>query len=154
MRRSDREVTNLQEIIDILRRAETIRLGLHDESYPYIVPLSFGFEADNDGIAIYFHGAKEGRKHDLIAKDPHVCVEADIFHRYAETPGGITTVYESVIGFGTARRVDGAEAAKGLGLLLTHCGCGEYAYDQASFEMTWVYKIPLASITGKHREIK
>lgn len=43
MRRSDREITDFNEIVDVLRRADTIRLGLHDDPYPYVVPLSFGF---------------------------------------------------------------------------------------------------------------
>lgn len=149
MRRTDREVTNFNEILDILRRAETIRLGLHDEPVPYVVPVSFGFEENNGAIVLYFHGAKEGRKHDLIAKSPHVCVEADIFLAYEETPGGITARYESVVGCGTARRVEGEEAAKGIDLLLSHCGCESYAYDPAALDATWVYRIELESITGK-----
>ena len=87
MRRSDREVTSFDEIVDILRQANTMRLGLHDAPCPYVVPLSFGFEAAGGRITLYFHGAMEGLKHELIARDPHVCVEADIFHGYAETPG-------------------------------------------------------------------
>jgi nitroimidazol reductase NimA-like FMN-containing flavoprotein (pyridoxamine 5'-phosphate oxidase superfamily) len=35
MRRSDREVRDFSEIADILRRADIIRLGLHNEPYPY-----------------------------------------------------------------------------------------------------------------------
>jgi len=153
VRRSDREVTNPAELADILRRADTIRLALHDEPYPYIVPLSYGFEVENGTFLLYFHGAKQGRKHDLIAKNPRVCVEASIMHRYAETPQGITTVYESVIGEGTVRRVEGAAAARGLDLLLAHCGYENYACPQADMDMTWVYQITLESVTGKRREV-
>lgn len=142
-------MTDLQDIIDILRRSNTIRLGLHGEPYPYVVPLSFGFEETGEGVALYFHGAKEGLKHELIAKNPHACVEADVFHRYAETAGGITTEYESVIGFGIAARVEGEEAARGLDLLQAHCGYENYGYVRADMEMTWVYKITLTSVTGK-----
>ena len=151
MRRADREVTSFNEIIDILRRADTIRLGLHDTPYPYVVPLSFGFEAADGQITLYFHGAAEGLKRELIRRDPHVCVEADIFRRYAEVSSGITTEYESFIGFGKAERVTGEEAIKGLNLLLEHCGFGGYAYDRAVLDATWVCKITLDSFTGKRR---
>jgi nitroimidazol reductase NimA-like FMN-containing flavoprotein (pyridoxamine 5'-phosphate oxidase superfamily) len=152
MRRSDREITDYNEIIDILRRADTIRLGLHDEPYPYVVPLSFGFEESDGVIKIYFHGAKEGLKHDLIAKNPHVCAETDILHRYAESsPGSITAEYESFIGFGTAELVTGDEAVKGLDLLLAHCGYAGYEYDRAALNFTAVYRIILDSFTGKRR---
>ena len=149
MRRTDREVTDFSEILDILRRTDTIRLGLHGDPYPYIVPLSFGFEAEDGKLALYFHGAKEGFKHGLIARDPHVCVEADIFHRYAETPQGITTAYESVIGFGTISLVTGDEAAKGADLLCAHCGYAGLDYGRTALESVAIYKITLESVTGK-----
>ncbi len=151
MRRTDREITDFAEITDVLRRAEVLHLGLRGEAYPYVVPLSFGFEAAEGRIALWFHGAKEGLKHELIAKDPRVCVEASIFHRYAEVPGGITTVYESFIGFGTAAPVEGAQAAHGMALLLEHCGYGGYAYDPRALEFTGLYRISLEQFTGKRR---
>ncbi|MCL1951747.1 MAG: pyridoxamine 5'-phosphate oxidase family protein [Oscillospiraceae bacterium] len=149
MRRTDREVTGFDEIIDILRRADTIRLGLHDAPYPYVVPLSFGLEAGDGRITLYFHGAAEGLKHELLARDPHVCVEADIFHRYAERPGSVTTAYESFVGFGTCARVHGEEAARGIDLLLEHCGFAGYGCAPAELERTRVYKIALERFTGK-----
>jgi len=154
MRRTDREVTSFAEITDILRRADTIRLAMHDEPYPYVVPLSFAMEAGEGNITLYFHGAKEGLKHELLEKKTHVCVEADIFHGYAETPGGVTTRYESFIGFGKAERVHGAEAAKGLDLLLARCGCEGYEYDTAALEGTAVYRIDLDTFTGKCNRAK
>jgi len=153
MRRKDREVTDFTEITDILRRADTIRLGLHNEPYPYIVPLSFGFEAVDGKIRIYFHGAAEGLKHDLIANNNNVCVEADIFHGYAELADGITTEYESVIGFGKSEPAAGENAVKGIGLLLEHCGYGAYEYDDGLLDITRVYKIELDSFTGKRRSV-
>ena len=150
MRRTDREISDFGEIADILRRADTIRLGLHAEPYPYVVPLSFGFEASDGKITLYFHGAAEGFKHELIRKNPLVCAEADVFHAYEETPnGGITTRYESFIGFGKAEIVTGGEAVRGMDLLLAHCGFPGFEYDPAALECTRIYKIELDSFSGK-----
>jgi len=153
MRRKDREVTDFTELTDILRRADTIRLGLHGEPYPYVVPLSFGFEAAGGAIALYFHGAKEGLKHDLIRNDNRVCVEADIFHGYREHSGSITTEFESFIGFGKIELTAGEEAEKGINLLLEHCGFGGFQYDRAELDVTSVYKITLSSFTGKRLKV-
>lgn len=153
MRRNDREVTDFAEITDILRRSDTMRLGLHSDSYPYVVPLSFGFEASGGKITLYFHGAKEGLKHDLIQKNPLICVETDILRRYASTERSVTAEYESFIGFGKAERVTGDDAAKGLDLMLSHCGYDGYEYDRSVLEVLWVYKIELDSFTGKKRSI-
>jgi nitroimidazol reductase NimA-like FMN-containing flavoprotein (pyridoxamine 5'-phosphate oxidase superfamily) len=105
-------------------------------------------------IVVYFHGAKEGLKHDLIARNHDVCVEADIFHGYKEEPQSATTEYESVVGFGKCELVTGGEAAHGLDLLFTHCGFDGFAYDHKALDITAVYKITLETITGKRRLVK
>jgi hypothetical protein len=135
-----------------LRRANTIRLGIHDNPYPYVVPLSFGFEDCDGQVIIYIHGANEGLKHTLLDKNNHVCVETDIFHRYTETgTGGLTTEYESVIGFGIAEIIYGKEAVKGLDLICAHCGYYGHVYNTAMLSYMRIYKITLSSITGKKR---
>ena len=154
MRRADREVTDFQEIADILRRADTVRLGLHSDPYPYVVPLSFGIEACDGKITLYFHGAKEGFKHDLIRENPLVCVEADIFHGYAGTRQSLTAEYESFIGFGRAELITGEDAVKGMELLLAHCGYEGFEYGRAALDITAVYRITLDSFTGKRRFVK
>jgi nitroimidazol reductase NimA-like FMN-containing flavoprotein (pyridoxamine 5'-phosphate oxidase superfamily) len=151
MRRTDREVKDRRELLDILWRADTVRLGLHDQPYPYVVPLSFGMEATEETLAIYIHGAMVGHKHDLIRRDPHVCVEASIFHRYAKTEASATTEFESFIGFGKAELVRGEEAVKGLDLLLAHCAIEPFPYSPQMLEVTSVYKITMDSFTGKRR---
>ncbi len=50
MRRSDREITDFQEIIAIMNRCDVCRLGLVDSNgYPYIVPLRSLFKISSDG---------------------------------------------------------------------------------------------------------
>ena len=53
MRRKDREVTDLQEIFDILLRCDTVRIGM---TGPYIVPVSFGAEIVDGKVVIYPYG--------------------------------------------------------------------------------------------------
>ena len=149
MRRADRKVTDFAEIVDIISRADTVRLGIKGDPYPYVVPLSYGFEVHDGKIRLYFHGAKEGFKHDLLAHDNRVCAEFDIFHRYAPTERSFTTEYESVIGFGRAVPVDGPDSTKGLDLILAHCGFAGFGYDPAATKVTQVWKIELYEVKGK-----
>lgn len=149
MRRADREVTDFQEIVNILDKCETIRLGLYNEPFPYIVPLSFGYTADSGKIAVYIHGAKEGLKHELIARCDRVCIEADKFYGFKTTSGSATTEYESVIGFGTASLAEGSEAVYGLDRILDHCGCQGLEYDEQLLEAAAVYRIELVSVSAK-----
>lgn len=80
MRRSDREITDFQELITVMRGCDVCRLALHDEPYPYILPLNFGLEVDGETVRLYFHGANTGTKYDLIAKNPNVAFEMDRGH--------------------------------------------------------------------------
>ncbi|HBL83765.1 MAG: 5-nitroimidazole antibiotic resistance protein [Clostridiales bacterium GWF2_38_85] len=153
MRRSDREIKNFNDIVDVLSRCDTIRLGINRNDYPYVIPLSFGFEVENGKVNIYFHGAKEGLKHELLVNNNRVCVEADICHRFVDTGHNVTAEYESVIGFGKAVKVFDYEAANGLDLLLKHCGFENYQYNKSVKDLITVYKITLNGITGKRRTV-
>ena len=48
MRRSDREATDFDEIVDIINKCDCIRLGFSSEPVPYILPLNFGIEVERD----------------------------------------------------------------------------------------------------------
>ena len=75
MRRRDREVTDIDEILRIVDKAKILHLGLFDTDYPYIVPLHYGYEYRDGNLIFYMHGARDGHKLDLIRKNKNVCVE-------------------------------------------------------------------------------
>ena len=152
MNHKDREITNFDEIVAVLDKCDTVRIGINGEKYPYVVPVSFGWEVADGKLVIYIHGAMEGMKNELIAKDPNVCVEADIMRGFVSSGFKTTADYESVIGFGRAEIAEGDEAVKGIELLMAHCG--QPGYDGKPCIMmgvTRVYKISLESVTGKRR---
>lgn len=76
MRRKNREVTDMNEILDILRCCDTIRLGLTGADGPYVVPVSFGLDLSGEKPVVYFHCARKGMKVDLLASDKRVCIES------------------------------------------------------------------------------
>lgn len=151
MRRHDREINEESEVLAALGRCDVLRVALNSETYPYIVPLSFGYEVVGERPYLYVHGAKEGLRHDLLAKDWRVCFEADRFEKYVETPTGISCVYESVIGFGRAEAVTGEEALHGLQLILAHCGHADYPCTLETTRHTSVWRITVSQMTGKRR---
>ena len=51
MRRKDREVTDFEELIAIMKKCDVCRIALNDGGYPYILPLNFGL-AVKDGRTI------------------------------------------------------------------------------------------------------
>ena len=77
MRRADRELTDREEIKRILEEAKVLRLGLKDGDYPYVVPLHYGYVYEGDVLRFYMHGAKAGKKYELVKADSHAFVELD-----------------------------------------------------------------------------
>lgn len=154
MRRKDREVTGLDEIMQILDQCKVCRLGLSDQGAPYIVPMNFGAELEDGHICIYFHGAKEGRKLDIIRKNPQACVEFDCGHKLLE--GEIACAhsfaYESVVGFGKAEILESHEAkAQGLAAIHRHMTGKVFAYTPEQTDIVAVLRVELEEVTGKRR---
>ena len=72
MRKADREITDNKELIEVIRKCDVCRVAFHDEPYPYIVPLSFGFSYEKEQLILYFHCANEGKKLELLKQNNHV----------------------------------------------------------------------------------
>ena len=151
MRRNEREVNNHNEIIDILKRCNTIRLGLSTEDGVYIVPVSFGIETDKETIVLYFHSSKLGRKADALTKNPVVAIEGDIFYAIEKTAHGITTRYECIMANGICERLETvAEKQQGLNCITARYGYADYPLDRCKgFAAVDVYRIKLTNITAK-----
>lgn len=151
MRLKDREVENKEEIFDILKRCDTVKIAMFGEKYPYVVPVSFGLEIVENKAIIYFHCAQEGTKLKFLKANSNVCVEAEIFMKTEKTAHGITARYESVIGFGQCEFVsDLKEIIHGLKLLTAHYGYSDYSLeDCAGLNRLVVGEIVLDEIYGK-----
>lgn len=85
MRRYEREVSDPILINEMLKLFDTVSLGLNDEDgIPYIVPLNFGYEMDEDNLYVYIHCAKKGHKIDLINQDNRVCLMFSAFNDFSD----------------------------------------------------------------------
>jgi len=156
MRRQDREVTDHDKILDILKRCETVRLGFWDGQEVYIVPLSFGWEEVEGTLRLWFHGAKEGRKVDLIRSCPRVSFEADTHYKInpADEACGYSARFQSLIGNGTVRAVeDDAEKRHGLTLIMAHyTGKSDWDFPDARVRAVGVYCLEVEKMTCKEHQ--
>ncbi len=152
MRKKDREIGDFSQILAIVAKSQVVRLGLFAEDYPYVVPLSFGYEQRDGTLIVYFHCAAQGKKIDLIARDNRVCLEWDALAGYVETGHSVTADYESVIAFGRASLCQGEEKVRGIRLLLEHTGFTDYSAQAcAALPVVEVCKVVCDRITGKRR---
>ena len=123
MRRKDREVTDQEEIQKIFDDCKVCRIGIVDEDGPYIVPMNYGYVKEEGKVILYFHGAREGKKIDLIRKNPNVWIELDYKHELEEGKLACqySYYYASIIGKGTASIIDNPkEKLKALNVIMRH----------------------------------
>ena len=157
MRRSDREITDLDDIERIINKCSVCRLGMTDGRLPYVVPLNFGFERVDDDFIFYFHGANEGQKVDMLGKNPNVCVELDIMYRISGGPSAssITSIYESVIGFGRIEMLDDSEKLRAMSVM-TNKYVGNHSLDNTIVitDRLWAVRLKVDRITGKRNPEK
>lgn len=157
MRRKDREITDLSEIEKIIRKARVLHLGLVDGDAPYVVPLHYGYTLENGKLTFYLHGAKEGRKLDLIRANPKAWVEIDT----DEVPisGGDVACkygasYASVMGGGTVTIVeDETEKIRGLNVLMKTQTGREFPIDGRMAAGVAVIRIDIDAFTAKSRPV-
>lgn len=152
MRRTEREITSIDTIYDILSRSNVIRIAMNDSEYPYVIPMTFGCEKTDDKIVIYFHSALIGHKNSLLECDNRVTVEADFYYRTEESEKGITAKYESVIGSGRAEKLlETKDKVHGLKVILDHYARSGFPVESCrGLSKCDVYSIVLETVTGKH----
>ncbi|WP_245208952.1 pyridoxamine 5'-phosphate oxidase family protein [Gottfriedia endophytica] len=162
MRQNKHEVTNEEKISYCLNETDTGYLGLVDGEHPYVVPLNFTYYNG----AIYFHGASEGRKMDIIQNNSNATftVSQQFGTITDPVPAKTDTAYMSVMVFGTVEVVtDLDEATEALQQILTKYVPNYYSnplsknhvksYVSSLGSKTAVCKITPSSITAKENEL-
>lgn len=152
MRRKDREITDRQEILDIMGRCDVCRLALNgSDGYPYLLPLNFGMGEADGVLYLYFHGAAEGTKYDLIARDCRTSFEMDCSHRVVAGPDACswTMEYESVIGAGRLELLTPAQAPEALPVIMEHYGGSGLPFNEALLKRTAILRLTVERMTAK-----
>lgn len=153
MRRANREVTDAAEIVDIMSRCEVLRLALNTETVPYILPVNFGMEPD--GMTLYIHGAMEGTKYAVIAKDNRASFELDCNHGLVleENSGNCSMNYESVIGWGYIDEVtDLEEKRHALKRIMAQYREENFPISEAVIPRTRILRLKVEARTAKRRK--
>jgi nitroimidazol reductase NimA-like FMN-containing flavoprotein (pyridoxamine 5'-phosphate oxidase superfamily) len=74
VRRKEREITNFDEMLQVLKVTKYVTIALCMDNEPYLVALSHGY--DEDKKCLYFHCAPEGKKLIFAAANPQVWGQA------------------------------------------------------------------------------
>lgn len=113
--RPNREITDEQEIIEILKNGKFTVISMCRNNEPYIVTLSYGYDVSKN--ALYLHSSPVGLKIDFIDSNPLVCATVIEDGGYVTNECGHN--YRTVVFWGKIENVtDPDEMKHGMEVLL------------------------------------
>ncbi|MDR0320365.1 MAG: pyridoxamine 5'-phosphate oxidase family protein [Treponema sp.] len=156
MRRKDREITDINDKIAIIEKCKFCRIGLCENNFPYIVPLNYGYNYENDKLTLFFHSALEGKKIDIIKSNNNACFEIDCDTKLieGEKPCNYSYEFSSITGFGKIIFLEtNDEKSDGLKYLMRHQTGREIPHVFSSDELknVCVFKMVVEEFTGKRK---
>lgn len=157
IKRKDRIITDINQIIKIIDEAKILHLGLIEQDFPYVVPLHYGYEynSSSDTFSFYMHGAKVGHKMELIKNNPNACIEleTDVELDLADDiPCRYGSFYSSVIGQGRASIVENFEDKEhALNLLMINQTGRMFEFTESMLDAVAIIKVEVKDYTAKAR---
>ena len=156
MRRTDRQVTDINEIFNIISQCEVCRIAINDKPAPYIVPLNFGHSYENSELVLYFHCAKVGKKIDLIKKCNRVGFEMDCNHQLVKADEACKYgyAYASVIGYGEIEFVENYDLKiEGLNSIMKQHTGEHFEFNEKAVHAVHVLKLVVSEFNAKSKKI-
>lgn len=156
MRRKDREVKDYNQMLEILKSCDCCRIGFKEKQGTYIVPLNFGYEVNEQGLILYFHGAGQGKKIELVREQHIVGFELDTGHELiaAQAPCSYTFLYQSIIGKGNISLVENIkEKEKGLKAIMRHYSNNEeWQFNEQMLHAVSIIRLTVTEWSCKENE--
>ena len=154
MTRREQQVTDVNEIIEILEKSKIVHVGMTDGDEPYVVPMNYGYILEDGKLTIYLHGARRGRKIDVIKANPKVfyemCCDITPFEGEVACNYGIT--YASIMGRGFATLVEDVEEKKqALSILMKTQTGKDFQFEDKLTTVVSIIKIDTLEFTAKKR---
>ena len=156
MTKRERQITDPEQIREILDNAGVLHLGLAVNNEPYVVPMNYGCVMEEGKLTLYLHSALRGKKLDMIRENPRVFFEMEWGLQAFEgkLPCQYGMCYSSVMGRGEARIVEDVEEKKKAMAILMKTQTGkDFTFDEKLVRIVAVIRIDVAEYTAKHRPL-
>jgi len=160
VRRRDREIADFDEVIAVMKRCKVCHVAFHCDEYPYVVPMNFGMRVVGHDVTLFFHGAKVGKKHDLLKRDNRVGFVMEDARSIVTGPDvgacECTMEFDSVMGTGVMDYVDDADKVESLHAILSQYSVSEgdnYHFHDEVVPSISVLELRVHSLSAKRRRV-
>ena len=156
MTRREQQITDINEIIDILEKSKVVHVGMIDGDEPYVVPMNYGYIFEDGKLTLYLHGAKRGRKIDILMANPKVFFEmcCDVTPFEGDVACRYGTTYASIMGRGLASVIEDVEEKKEALTLLMKAQTGkDFTFEDKLTTVVSIIRIDTLEFTAKKRPL-
>lgn len=154
--RRELEVTDMNEIKKILDTSKIVHVAMVDEGKPYMVTMNYGYVLEDGKLSLYLHGAKKGRKIDVMKANPNVFIEieCDIQPFSGDVACQYGMAYASIMGDGKATIVEDVEAKmEAMSILMKSQTGMDFTFNERLVSIVTVIRIDVEDFTAKKREM-
>ncbi len=152
MKKKEREITNKNKIIEILKNGKFATISMCRANEPYIVTLSYGFDLKRNSL--YFHSAKEGLKVEFLRENSNVC--GTIVDDLGYVMNDCSHKYRSIVFWGKMATVEDLEEKKhGFNIILNHLEDNpgkikkRLLKNKQAYDNICIIRLNIIEITGK-----
>lgn len=156
MTRRERQIFDIDKILEILKKSKVVHIGMVDGDEPYVVPMNYGYTYENEKLTLWLHGATTGRKLDVIRKNPKVFfeMECDLIPFEGDVACKYGLSYSSLMGKGIATIIETSEEKqKALSLLMKTQVDMDFQFNEKLASVVGIIKIEVSEFTAKHRPL-
>lgn len=147
----DREIHNMAEIEEIINKTDVCYVAMSIDNEPYVLPFNFTYE---DKI-IYLHSAPDGKKIDILNKNPKVsiafCPTHELFHRHENVACSYAMKYQSVVIQGEVEFIDLFDEKISImnKIMKKYTGRDDFKYNEPAVKNVKIFRVKTTEIKGK-----
>ena len=152
MKKKEREITDKNTIIEILKNGKFATISMCRANEPYIVTLSYGFDFKRNSL--YFHSAKEGLKVEFLRENSNVC--GTIVDDLGYIMNDCSHKYRSIVFWGKMATVEDLEEKKyGFNIILNHLEDNpgkvkkKFFKNEQAYDSICMIRLNIIEMTGK-----
>ena len=81
----EREVVDYKLMNEMLKMFDTVHIAMNDnDGYPYVLPISYGYELTDTELTVFIHFMKKGKKVELFKNNPKVALAFSDFNDFPD----------------------------------------------------------------------
>jgi nitroimidazol reductase NimA-like FMN-containing flavoprotein (pyridoxamine 5'-phosphate oxidase superfamily) len=152
MKKKERELTDKNTIIEILKNGKFATISMCRVNEPYIVTLSYGFDLKRNSL--YFHSAKEGLKVEILRENSNVC--GTVVEDLGYVMNDCSHKYRSIVFWGKMATVEDLEEKKyGFNIILNHLEDNpgkvkkRFLKNEQAYDNIYIIRLKIIEMTGK-----